>query len=159
MSTDKPSRPPIVAADAPLRARASNYPEPFASRVAGRHKRPLGDLFGLTNFGVNHTRLSPGSCSALRHAHSRQDEFIYVLEGQPTLVTDAGEHALAPGMCVGFPAGGQSHHLINGTDRDVVLLEVGDRSPGDTGTYPADDLVAELVDGKWRFTRKDGTPY
>src|SRR5205085_5568294 len=87
----------IRAADAPLRTKPSNYPEPFASRMAGREKRPLGDLFGLTNFGVNLTRLAPGAMSALRHAHSRQDEFVYVLQGTPTLHTDEGRTELCPG--------------------------------------------------------------
>src|SRR3712207_9517630 len=81
----------LVAAEAPPRTKPSNYPEPFASRMAGREKRPLGDLFGLTNYGVNLTRLEPGAVSALRHAHSKQDEFVYILEGHPTLITDAGE--------------------------------------------------------------------
>ena len=154
-------RPALRALDAPPRAKASSYPEPFAARVAGREKRPLGDLFGLTNFGVNLTRLAPGAMSALRHAHSRQDEFVYILEGAPTLVTDGGETALEPGMCAGFKAGsGDAHHLVNRTKHDVLYLEVGDRTPGDSGTYPDDDLVAGLgPDGRWRFTRKDGTPY
>ena len=150
----------IVAADAPPRVRPSVYPEPFASRMAGRVKHPLGDLFGLANFGVNLTRLAPGAGSALRHAHSKQDEFVYVLQGRPTLVTDAGETQLAPGMCAGFKAGtGNGHHLLNRTDEEVVFLEVGDRSPGDAVSYPDDDLQAQLVDGKWRFSHKDGTPY
>ena len=156
----KDARVAIVAAEAPLRSRPSNYPDPFASRVAGREKRPLGDLFGLTNFGVNLTRLAPGAMSSLRHAHSRQDEFIYVLSGHPVLRTNAGETALAPGMCAGFKAGtGDAHHLVNRTHEDVVYLEVGDRAPDDAGTYPDDDIQAVLVDGKWRFTHKDGTPY
>jgi uncharacterized cupin superfamily protein len=150
----------IVAADAPARTKATNYPEPFASRMAGREKRPLGDLFGLANFGVNLTRLAPGAVSALRHAHSKQDEFIYVLEGRPQLKTDEGRTQLAPGMCAGFKAGtGNAHHLINDTQEDVVYLEVGDRTPGDEGSYPDDDLKAVLDQGKWRFTRKDGTPH
>ena len=151
----------ILAAEAPPRPQRSNYPEPFASRMAGRLKRPLGDLFGLTNFGVNLTRLAPGAASSLRHAHSRQDEFVYVLEGEPTLVTDEGETALRPGMCAGFKAGtGNGHHLVNRTARDVAYLEVGDRTAGDSGTYPDDDLAAALgPDGRWRFTHKDGTPY
>lgn len=150
----------IHAADAPPRARASSYPEPFASRMAGREKRPLGDLFGLANFGVNLTRLAPNSVSALRHAHSRQDEFVYVLQGRPILRTDEGRTQLAPGMCAGFKAGtGNAHQLINETGEDVVYLEIGDRTPGDEGTYPDDDLRALLVDGRWRFARKDGTPY
>ncbi len=150
----------LVAAETPPRARPSSYPEPFASRMAQREKRPLGDRFGLTNFGVNLTRLAPGGESALLHRHSRQDEFIYILEGAPTLVTDAGEVQLAPGMCAGFPAGGVAHQLVNRTDAAVVYLEVGDRTPGDEGSYPSDDLAAALgADGTWSFTHKDGTPY
>ena len=130
----------ITAATAPPRTRASNYPEPFASRMAGREKRPLGDLFGLGDFGVNLTRLAPGAVSALRHAHATQDEFVYILEGHPTLLTDAGETPLAPGMCAGFPSGtGDGHHLVNGSDGDVVFLEVGSRAPGDSASYPDDD--------------------
>ena len=151
----------IDAADVPPRARATNYPEPFASRMSRREKRPLGEAFSLTNFGVNLTRLAPGGVSALRHAHSRQDEFIYVLSGEPMLVTGAGETALRPGMCAGFKAGtGDAHHLVNRGTADVVYLEVGDRSAGDAVSYPDDDIAAVLdAAGKWAFTRKDGTPY
>lgn len=151
----------LVAADAPPRQRRTNYPEPFASRMAGREKRPLGDAFGLRSFGVNLTRLAPGAVSALRHAHSRQDELVYVLSGRPTLVTDRGETPLAPGMCAGFAAGsGEAHHLVNRSDADVLILEVGDRSPGDAVTYPDDDIQAVLGDdGRWRFAHKDGNPY
>jgi uncharacterized cupin superfamily protein len=150
----------IDAAEAPPRARRSNYPEPFASRMAGRDKRPLGDLFGLQSFGVNLTRLAPNGVSALRHAHSRQDEFIYVLQGHPTLQTDEGRLQLSPGMCAGFRAAtGNGHHLINDTADDVVYLEIGDRTPGDEATYPDDDLQALLVEGKWQFAHKDGTSY
>lgn len=150
----------IVAAQAATRAKPSNYPEPFASRMTGREKRPLGDVFGLTNFGVNLTRLAPGGSSALRHAHSKQDEFIYVLQGHPTLYTDEGRTELSPSMCAGFKAGtGNAHHLVNETLQDVLYLEVGDRTPGDEGSYPDDDLKAVLAEGKWRFAHKDGTPY
>lgn len=151
----------IVALEAAPRTKPSNYPEPFASRMAGREKRPLGDLFGLANFGVNLTRLLPGSLSALRHAHSKQDEFIYIVAGRPVLLTDEGETLLAPGMCAGFSAGGgNGHHLLNTSDEDVLYLEVGDRTPGDTVSYPDDDLQAALGDeGKWRFLHKDGRPY
>jgi uncharacterized cupin superfamily protein len=150
----------IEAASAPPRTKQTIYPEQFAARVAGREKRPLGDLFGLKNFGVNLTRLAPGAESALLHRHSRQDEFIYVLQGTPTLVTEAGEELLRPGLCAGFPAGGTAHQLVNRTREDVVYLEVGDRTPGDEGTYPADDLRAVLgPDGKWQISHKDGTPY
>jgi uncharacterized cupin superfamily protein len=128
--------------------------------MAGRVKHPLGDLFGLTNFGVNLTRLAPGAVSALHHRHTKQDEFVYIVEGEPTLVADVGETPLAPGMCAGFAAGGTAHHLHNRSGRDVVYLEVGDRSAGDAASYPDDDIAAALgVDGRWVFTRKDGTPY
>jgi uncharacterized cupin superfamily protein len=157
-TTDKPAA--IEAASAPLRAVQSNYPAPFAARVAGREKRPLGDPFGLKSFGVNHTRLKPGAASALYHRHHAQDEFVYVLVGRPTLVTEAGERELGPGMCAGFAAGGTAHQLVNRTADDVVLLEVGDRNQGDSVDYPADDIAAVLgPDRKWRFARKDGTPY
>jgi uncharacterized cupin superfamily protein len=158
----KPGSPKAIRArEAAPRAKATNYPEPFASRMAGREKRPLGDVFGLTNFGVNLTRLAPGAVSALRHAHSKQDEFVYILEGNPTLITDAGETALEPGMCAGFKAGtGDAHHLVNRSEAPVVYLEVGDRSPGDSGSYPDDDLKAVLdPEGRWSFARKDGTRY
>lgn len=150
----------LAASQAPLRAKPSNYPEPFASRMAGRQKRPLGDLFGLTNFGANLTHLAPGAVSALRHAHSRQDEFIYILQGHPTLHTDAGRTPLAPGDCAGFAAdSGNGHRLVNETAQEVVYLEVGDRTAGDEVVYPDDDLHAVQRDGQWCYTRKDGTPY
>ena len=150
----------LVALSAPPRTKPSSYPEPFFSRMAKREKRPLGDLFGLTNFGVNLTRLAPGGESALLHRHSRQDEFIYVLDGEPTLVTEDEEVQLSPGMCAGFPVHGIAHQLVNRTDRDVVYLEVGDRTAGDEGTYPRDDLKASQgPDGKWMYTHKDGRAY
>ena len=151
----------IRAAEAAPKARQTNYPEPFASRMSARLKRPLGDVFGLTNFGVNLTRLAPGGSSALRHTHTRQDEFIYVLSGHPVLKTDAGETPLSPGMCAGFKAGsGDAHHLLNPTSEEVIFLEVGDRSAGDEVVYPDDDIQAVLgADGAWAFRRKDGTAY
>lgn len=158
--SEKPNPIAMRATDAPVRSKPSAYPEPFASRMAGREKRPLGDLFGLTNFGVNLTRLAPNAVSALRHAHTKQDEFIYILQGHPTLHTDDGRTPLSPGMCAGFKAGtGNGHHLINETTEEVVYLEIGDRTPGDEGSYPDDDLEASLVDANWRFVHKDGTPY
>jgi uncharacterized cupin superfamily protein len=133
----------------------------MVAKVApGREKRVLGDLFGLSNFGVNLTRLAPGGQSALRHAHGKQDEFVYILEGEPTLVLDSGETLLKPGMCAGFKAGGEAHVLVNRSKADVVFLEVGDRTPGDSVRYPDDDVVAVYgPDGKWKYSRKDGTPY
>lgn len=150
----------IDASEAPLRTKPTNYPEPFASKMAGREKRPLGDLFGIANFGVNLTRLKPGAMSSIRHSHSKQDELVYILSGTPTLHTDEGRTVLSPGMCAGFKAGdGNGHHLVNETAEDVVYLEIGDRTPGDEVGYPDDDLMALLVEGKWKFVHKDGTPY
>ena len=153
----------VVAATAPSRAKPTAPPFPpfMVAKTAGRDKRPLGDLFGLKNFGVNLTRLAPGAHSALRHAHARQEEFVYILEGEATLVTDTGATVLTAGMCAGFQAGsGNAHHLVNRSHGDVVFLEVGDRSAGDSVTYPDDDVVAIYgADGKWKYSRKDGSPY
>ena len=151
----------LVAAEVEPRKVKSVYPPNFIPRLGNRVKRPLGDRFDLTIFGVNLTILPPGAMSALRHAHTRQDEFVYILEGSPTLVTDAGETMLKPGMCAGFKAGtGDAHHLVNRSESDVVYLEIGDRTLGDEASYPDDDIVAvKTPDGSRRFTHKDGTPY
>ena len=147
----------VLAADAPSRARQTSYPEPFAAPLEKRKKQPLGDIFGLRNFGVNLTTLAPHGISSLRHAHSKQDEFVYILRGHPTFRSDEGMTRLSPGMCAGFRAGtGNSHRLLNETDEDVVYLEVGNRTPGDEGIYPDDDLMARLVDGTWHFQHKNG---
>jgi uncharacterized cupin superfamily protein len=149
----------IKATDAMPRDLPSGFPADLAVRMASRTKRPLGDMFGLTIFGVNLTHLAPGAWSMLHHKHSRQDEFIYVLEGTPMLITDAGEMQLSPGMCAGFPAGGSPHHLENRGTGDVVILEVGDRGAGEEVFLPDDDLRAVMgPDGGWRYTRKDGSP-
>jgi uncharacterized cupin superfamily protein len=150
----------VVASDVAVRALKTSYPEPFASRVAGREKRALGDLFGLKNFGVNLTTLAPGSMSALRHAHAKQDEFVYILQGTPTLYTDEGGKRLTPGMCAGFRAGtGNAHHLVNETAQDVVYIEIGDRTPGESPVYPDDDLHVIEIDGRRTMAHRDGTPY
>ena len=151
----------LVATDAPLRAKQTSYPAPYAARVAGRAKRPLGDLFGLTNVGVNLTSLAPGAVSAMRHAHAKQDEFVYILRGHPVLVTDGGETELAPGMCAGFPAGSRdAHQLVNPGPDVVEFLEVGDRTPGDSVIYPDDDLIGAWgEDGQWHYRHKDGSSY
>lgn len=149
----------VVAADAEPRLKPSNYPSPFAERMAGRVKRVLGDPAGLTGFGVNLTTLAPGAASSLLHRHAVQDEFVYILRGQATLVTDSGEETLSPGMCAAFKAGGVAHQLVNRSDEPVTYLEVGDRRPNDSADYPADDLVATFEAGAWLFTHKDGSPY
>lgn len=160
MKSNNPFPVATVARAAPIRTTPSNYPEEFAKRMQGREKSPLGSLFGIENFGVNLTSLVPGAISALRHGHSRQDEFVYVLQGTPTLRTNEGDTLLAPGMCAGFAAGtGNGHQLINLSQEMAVYLEVGDRTAGDEVHYPDDDLQAVLLDGRWQFTHKDGRPY
>lgn len=155
--------PALLAADAPLLPKPSNYPPQLLAMLqpvlSGREKRPLGDLFGLTNLGVNLTTLAPGAASALRHAHSVQDEFIYIVSGTPTLVTDEGRVALSPGMCAGFKAGsGNAHHLLNESFEPVVVLEVGDRTDGDAVSFPEADLQGLQHGGQWLFSRKNGEP-
>lgn len=158
--TAPPPHAPILATDVPPRTKKSVYPEPFASRMEGRDKRILGDLFGLTNFGVNLTTLAPKGSSALRHSHTRQDEFIYIVQGHPTLLSNAGKTQLAQGMCAGFKAGtGDAHCLVNETDEVVLYLEVGDRTPNDEVNYPDEDLKAVFHNGAWMFLHKDGTSY
>jgi len=139
----------------------SAYPAAFAAISAERQKRKLGDAAGLSNFGVNLVHLKPGQGSAQRHWHSRQDEFIYVLEGELTLITDGGEQVLRPGAAAGFPAGvADGHHVVNRSDAMAVYLEVGDRTTGDVVEYPDIDMRAGTTNaGGFRFTRKDGTPY
>lgn len=139
---------------------SSNYPEQFKSLVVGRSKKRLGDAVGLQNFGVNLVKLAPGSCSALRHWHTKQDEFIYVLEGEITLVTNQREQTLTAGMAVGFPAGvADAHHLINRSNSVATYLEIGDRIAGDQANYPDVDLVANDSANGWVFTRKDRSLY
>lgn len=150
---------PVVAAEAPSRTKLSNYPEPFASMMNGRIKRPLGDLFGLQNFGVNHVTLPPGTMSSLFHRHSVQEECILVLSGEVTLIHDEGETLLAGGMFVGFPRDSGAHQFINRSEKEVTYVEIGDRQPGDIVSYPRDDLMAVRADNGWSFIQKDGTPY
>lgn len=157
MSSVKP-----VPADAiPEISKKSTYPEPFASMMNGRVKRKLGDFFGLVNYGVNLTKLAPGGMSALKHHHLKQDEFIYILAGTPTLVYGDDEYQMTVGDCFGFKCGnGVAHQLVNRSDHEVTYLEIGDRTPGDRVDYPDDDIQAvSLDDGSWTFLRKDGSPY
>lgn len=140
---------------------ATSYPEPFRAMNMQRYARRLGDFAGLKYFGVNLVRILPGGQSSCRHAHKVQDEIVLIMEGEITLETDAGREKLLPGTWVGFPAGtGDAHRLLNETAKDVVFLVVGDRTPGEVGTYPDVDLHAKSdPDGKWRYFHKDGTPY
>lgn len=152
---------PISAESIPAAMGKTIYPEPYASLVKGRLKRKLGEFFGLTNFGINLTHLSPGAISALAHNHSKQDEFILILEGTVTLVLGKEEFVLNPGDCYGFKAGtGIAHQLINQTQESVTYLEIGDRTEGDEVEYPNDDLKAtQLPNGLWKLTHKDGRAY
>ena len=154
------ARPPALDPAVVAAVTGSGYPEPFKSRVAARRKQRLGGALGLRNFGVNLTTIPAGAVSALRHWHSHEDEFIYVVSGELILLTNGGEQQLTPGMCAGFPAGKpDAHCLINRTSRDAVYLEVGDRRPEDAVTYPDDNLAGRATPQGRRFTRKDGTPY
>jgi uncharacterized cupin superfamily protein len=145
--------------DVPTRT-TTVYPEPFKALIAGRAKQAVGNAAGLKNFGVNLVSLEPGSRSALRHWHSLQDEFIYIIEGEVALITDAGSQRLTPGMMAGFPAGeANGHHLVNQSSSRVVYLEIGDRTPEDQAHYPDDDLLAKAGPEGWIVTHKDGTAY
>ena len=149
--------PKIDIATAPER-KGSGYPSPFDTPCADRVRQQLGDAGGLTDFGVNLMRLPPGNWSSQRHWHSHEDEFVYVLEGELTLVEDSGETVLRAGDCVAFPKGsGNGHQLINKSDAMVVCLEVGSRWPSDVTTYSDIDMMIANADG--RYVHKDGTPY
>jgi uncharacterized cupin superfamily protein len=136
----------------------SGYPEPYRSRVLPRTKRRLGDALGLKHVGINHSVLPAGRESSMRHWHTHEDEFVYVLEGEVVLRTDAGEQLLRAGMCAGFPAGSQDgHQLINRSNRDAVYLEVSNRDPADL-VYYTDPEVDLAWNGATRsFTRRDGS--
>lgn len=144
-----------------VESNATSYPEPYRAANQQRWNRRLGDHAKLTNYGVNLTRILPGGQSSHRHAHSRQDEFIYVLRGEVELETNTGVEVLRPGMCAGFPAGtGNAHRFVNRSAEDVLLLVIGDRSAGDEVSYPDIDMQGHMrPDGGYTFTHKDGSPY
>ena len=132
------------------------YPKKFKAMCIGRDKRKIGDALGLNKFGVNLVTLKPGAASSQRHWHSHSDEFVYILEGGVTMISEAGEENLGPGMAAGFPANnGDGHHLVNKSGADVLYLEVGDWPLKDDADYPDVDMLVR--DGK--LVRKDGTPY
>jgi uncharacterized cupin superfamily protein len=158
MAVSKPALDPSTLA---ARSR-SGYPAPYAARVLPREVRALGDALGLTRIGVNLAKLLPGKESSMRHWHSHEDEFVYVLEGDVVLRTDAGEQLLTPGMCAGFAAGSRDgHQLINRSTRPVVYLVVSNRDPADVGNYsdPDVDLVYSPAHLPGKYTRRDGTPW
>ena len=139
----------------------SGYPEPFRSRVLPREKRALGDALGLTKIGVNLTTLMPGKESSMRHFHTREDELVFVVEGEVVLRTDEGEQLLTAGTCAGFPAGRRNgHQVVNRSDRPARYLEISNRDPEDAAEYPDVDLkYGKEPDGSAVYTRRDGTPY
>jgi uncharacterized cupin superfamily protein len=151
---------PVHASTVPAVLGQTIYPAPFADIVKGRLKHKLGDLFGLSNFGVNLTELQPSACSALAHHHTHQDEFIFVVQGTLTLLLDGEALTLNAGDCYGFKAGsGVAHQLTNRSGAPASYLEIGDRSEDDVVQYPYDDLVAKRADGKWKLMHKNGEPY
>ena len=157
--SDTPRKPALDPSTLEPRIGAS-YPSQIQALCADREKRALGDPLGLTNFGVNLVTLNPGSGSAERHWHTKQDELIYVLEGELTFVTDAGEQVLKPGMTASFPAGvADGHQLVNKSGVAARYLEIGDRTAGDEVAYPDIDLAGKFADGGFKFFKKDGTLY
>jgi len=158
MSLSKPALDPL-AVEVITRC---GYPEPYRSRVIPREKRQLGNALGLTKIGINRTTLAPGKESSMRHWHTHEDEFIWVLEGEVVLRTNSGEQLLRAGSCAGFPAGSEDgHQLINRSDRPAVCLEISNREDDDTAYYsdPDVDLVANPPYARGKMTRRDGTPY
>jgi uncharacterized cupin superfamily protein len=151
--------PKIDIAKATVRI-GSGYPAPLRASTEGREKAALGDVAGLTQFGVNLTRLKAGAASALRHWHEQEDEFVYVLDGELTLIEDGGETLLRPGDAAGFKAGvANGHHLVNKSSRDALYLEVGTRASHERAHYPDVDLLAEKDERGFRFSHKSGEPY
>jgi uncharacterized cupin superfamily protein len=152
---------PTVLRAADVTARTGTaYPPQYAGKLKGREKRLLGELFGLSQFGVNLLTLAPGSWSSQRHWHEAEDEFVYVLEGEIVLIDDRGEHPMSAGMCAGFKAGvANAHHLVNRSDKPAVCLEVGTRMKDERVYYADIDMQGVRSDGgPWKFTRRDGSP-
>ncbi len=140
--------------------RGTIYPKPFDKGFEGRIKRALTEHLGLTQFGVNLTTLEAGAKSSHRHWHAKEDEFVYVLSGELTLITNDGEQVLTSGMAAGFASGDENgHHLVNKSTAPATYLEIGTRSPDEDATYPDVDLRGEKRDGKFRFFRKSGASY
>lgn len=151
--------PKIDIASVPVENK-SGYPEPFKQVTAGRFRQRLGNVVGLDQFGVNLTRLKPGAWSAQRHWHEREDEFVYVLEGELTLCEDGVEILLRAGEAAGFKAGvANGHCLVNRFKVDAVFLEIGSRIKGEIAHYPDIDLAYVIDEKGPRYTRKSGDPY
>ena len=140
--------------------RRSGYPEPYRSRMGDRAKKRLGDACGLSKVGVNLVTLAPDGQSALRHWHTLEEEFVYVLQGQVVLITDAGEQTLKAGMCAGYPAGARDgHHFVNRSHAPAQYLEIGNRTEGDNAFYPDDDLMWVETESGTIAAHKDGRRY
>lgn len=138
----------------------SSYPREYQTEVAGRRKRTLGDSLGITHYGVNLVELPPGAWSSQRHWHSAEDEFVYVVSGQVTLITDDGPQTLSAGMVAGFPAGkADGHHLVNEGEEPAVYLEIGDRNDEDAVVYPDIDMQLTSPNEGQEFQHRDGRPY
>lgn len=149
----------VVAVDVQCES-GSGYPEPFNARMGDASWRRLGNVFGLTQFGVNLEAFPPGAQSSLRHWHTLSDEFVYVLEGELVLRTEAGETVMRPGMCAGFKAGARNaHHFVNRSDQPAHCLVMGSRVPGDNAFYPDDDLIWVQTEDGGRAAHKDGRRY
>lgn len=149
----------IDVASLPIRT-GTFYPPPHSEPCLARQRRILGDAAGLSQFGVNLLRLPPGAWSSQRHWHLKQDEFVYVLDGEVVLVTDAGEEVLTTGDCAGFKAGDpDGHHLQNRCDRDALLLEIGTRVEGDGAIYPDIDMIHPPGGVPALYVHREGTPY
>ena len=148
--------PKINAAALPFVARGG-YPPPHDKLVAGRSRKRLGDEADLTQFGVNLTKLTRGTFSSLRHWHENQDEFVFLIEGELTLIEDEGETVLRPGDAAGFKAGvANGHHLVNRSNSDAVYLEVGTRTPCERAHFSDVDLVVVADDAGVHYSRRDG---
>jgi uncharacterized cupin superfamily protein len=137
----------------------SGYPAPYNLPCTERLRCRLGDAAGLSQFGVNLTRLPPGCWSSQRHWHTGEDEFVFILSGEVVLITSSGEEVLRAGDCAGFKAGEEDgHHLQNRSQQEAVVLEVGSRAPHqDDVLYPDIDLF--LAKGRPGFAHTDGTLY
>jgi len=157
MAKPVPFLPALDPASVPVRT-GTNYPDHLAGPCSERRKRALGDAVGLSHFGVNLVELPPGAHSSLRHWHRSEDEFVFILEGEITLVTDDGEQILSPGIAAGFPAGrADGHHLVNRGDTTVRYLEVGDRAADEEVEYSDVDLRLSRKGSTRQFTRRDGS--
>ncbi len=151
--------PKLDLSKAPLKT-GSIYPEPYAAQMAGRSSLRLGEMAGLTQYGVNMVMLEPGAAASLRHWHLNEDEFAIVLEGELTLIEDEGETLMHPGDCAAWKAGvANGHHFVNRSDKPGKFLIVGTKAPAETGTYTDVDMMVHVAGGKARFTYHDGSDW